>query len=220
MRNEFILAVKTETLNEVGLTGIAQALYQLQVEELLPHLQKGIVLGQREALESDEAFHQLLPYIVLTKKFRGVNYYFTYRRGKGVGEGRLQGNVSIGIGGHIDLADAQHQNSVLDPMLTIISSTRREIEEEVEFTCPNGDLNLGFKSLGVLVDNSNAVGRVHLGLVFLGILSDEDGTATCKEPELETLGWYTAEQLLDSGLPLEKWTEILALHFAEEDKLV
>lgn len=217
MRPEFIVAVKTAALDNQNLDGIDQSLYLLQVHELMPHLESSLILGQREALESDETHRQLLPYIVLTKNFDGVTKYFAYRRGKGIGESRLQGNVSIGIGGHIDMADVQHAGSILDPMRTIISSIQRELNEEVLFNSNSGeDIDLSFSSLGALVDNSNAVGRVHLGLVFHAHLG-ENGDATCAEEELETLGWFTGAELLDSGLPLENWTQILCLHFAESE---
>lgn len=218
-KNELILAVKTAALNYQNLHGNDQSLYLLQVHELLPVIANDLILGHRDTLEGDENHRQLLPYIVLTKTFDGVTKYFAYRRGKGVGEARLSGNVSIGVGGHIDLADIQHVGSVLAPMETVIASVQRELQEEIEFHSESGeDLDMRFSSVGALVDNSNPVGKVHLGLVLQAHLEGENGDAKCAEEELETLGWYTASELLDSGMPLENWTKILCLQFAEAEE--
>lgn len=218
-KNEMILAVKTAALNYQNLTGNDQSLYLLQIHELLPVIANDLILGHRETLEGDENHRQLLPYIVLTKTVDGVIKYFAYRRGKGVGEARLSGNVSIGVGGHIDLADVQHIDSVLAPMETVIAAVQRELQEEIEFSSTNGgDLDLKLASFGALVDNSNPVGKVHLGLVLQAVLAGES-EVQCKEEELETLGWYTATELLDSGLPLENWTKILCLQLAEAEEV-
>ena len=220
MKAEFILAVKTAALDVQNLHGNDQPLYLLQVPELLPYLQKDLILGQREALEADETHRQLLPYIVLRKMFGDVTKYFAYRRGKGVGEARLSGNVSIGVGGHIDMVDIQHADSVIDPMATIAGSVQRELEEEIEFStegmAEGEEGEVLFHSVGALVDNSNAVGKVHLGLVFTATV-DENTDVKCAEEELETLGWFTATELLAAGLPLENWTNILLEHFAESE---
>jgi len=211
---QFILAVENETLIKAGLTGVEQELHVLQVQDFLPHIQGGIVIGQREALEVDESKRQILPYITLTKKIDGVQKFFAYRRGKGVGESRLSGNVSIGVGGHIDLADVVHTGSVIDTMSTVITAVTRELGEEIEFT---GDGDVGFNSIGAIVENTNAVGRVHMALSILGIVS-EDTEVKCAEEELETLGWFTAKELLNSGLPLENWTKILCNFLAENEE--
>lgn len=219
MKLESILAVSSQVLIERGLTGEDQSLYQLQVQDFLPHIHHGLILGQREALEKDETYRQLLPYVVLTKQFGDTLKFFAYRRGKGVGEARLSGNVSIGVGGHIDMADIVADSSILNAMGTVVRSVQRELEEEIDFstTVEGADSDIRFNSIGAIVDNSNSVGKVHLGLAFTALLS-ENTEAKCAEEELETLGWFTAAELLDSGLPLENWTQILCLHLAEAEE--
>ncbi len=60
-------------------------------------------------------YRQVLPYVVARQKQPDGSYvYYRYRRTKGVGESRLAGNGSIGYGGHVDLADIVHHNSVID----------------------------------------------------------------------------------------------------------
>lgn len=55
--------------------------------------------------EKDERFIQLLPYLTFWKKVDGRIQLFTYQRGKGVGEGRLAMNCSVGVGGHVNPID-------------------------------------------------------------------------------------------------------------------
>lgn len=209
MKAEFILACRTTILQAHSLTGYDMPLYQCDFADVLPHIQEGMILGQREALEKDPSYRQVLPYVVMAKTEDGKTKVFAYRRGKGVGEARLSGNVSIGIGGHIDLADVVVEGSVVDTMGTILKSMSRELGEEVVLQDAGESLELG--SLGILLDNSNDVGKVHMGMVILATLP-EGADAECREEELETLGFMTPQELLDSGLPLENWTRILCEH--------
>lgn len=214
MKAEFILACSTAVLAANNLTGDDQALYRCDFVQALPYLQEGVVLGQREALEKDESKRQFLPYVVMSKEEDGKIKVFAYRRGKGVGEARLSGNVSIGIGGHIDMVDVIHDDSVINVVGTIMNAMSRELGEEVILQDAGEALNLG--SIGILLDNSNAVGKVHMGMVILAQLPPE-AKVECKEEELETLGFMTPQELLDSGLPLENWTKILCESFVGEE---
>lgn len=60
---------------------------------------------RRDWCEKDTRFIQLLPYIIFFKKIDGEYYLFVYQRGKGVGEERLAGGCSVGVGGHINPLD-------------------------------------------------------------------------------------------------------------------
>lgn len=209
MKAEFVLACKTSVLEANNLTGVDMPIYQCDFADVLPHLQHGVILGQREALEKDESARQFLPYVLLAKVVNGETKVFAYRRGKGVGESRLSGNVSIGIGGHIDMVDVVAEGSVVDTFKTVMKAMSREMSEEIILDKIGESLQMG--SLGILLDNSNDVGKVHMGMVIVAQLPEE-ATAECREEELETLGFMTPRELLDSGLPLENWTRILCEH--------
>lgn len=209
-RPQHILAVHSKLI-DVSLE-LKQGLNQLSLEEFIAAASSSLIIGERDALEVDEAFRQLLPYVVLTRAGAdGKSQFFTYQRGKGIGEGRLLGKVSIGLGGHIDLMDIVHEKSVIDLTRTIGNAMGRELQEEVVFTNPTAgeDSEVNIFSIGTLVDNTDTVGRVHLGLVMNAQIGEDVGVA-CAEPELTTLGFYSAEDLLKSGLPLENWTRIIA----------
>lgn len=208
---QFIIGVKNNTL--VDKIGLAEGLNPVDIMTIAGEMQEGIVIGQREALESDESVRQVLPYVILSQfdSSVGLMKYITYRRTKKVGESRLAGNVSVGWGGHIDLVDVQHQDSVIDLIGTIGVAVNREITEEVLFLNPeaaSGDMvDLSLLSVGILLDNSNDVGKVHMGVIINGQLP-EGTIVQCAEEELEIMTPMTASELLNSGLPLENWTRI------------
>ena len=75
----------------------------------------------RSTCETDPAFKQLIPYVVLTCG----DLVFHYRRGAGGTEARLRAKRSVGIGGHINDADAGAADPFRAGML-------REVCEEID----------------------------------------------------------------------------------------
>jgi predicted NUDIX family phosphoesterase len=106
----------------------------------------------RSEVETDPAFKQLIPYVVL--KCGGD--LFHYRRGAAGTEARLRALRSVGIGGHISEEDAAGGG---DPYRT---GMLRELAEEVEIGCGRAERLLGF-----INDDRTPVGSVHLGVVHL-----------------------------------------------------
>jgi len=110
-----------------------------------------------EGVENNPVWQQIIPYIVLRRK----NLFFIYERG-GAGsayqEKRLQGRVSCGIGGHVESQDRH-----------LMRALYRELNEEVVFTLFNSSAPVQFDGqveiLGLVKDDTNDVGRVHLGVV-------------------------------------------------------
>ena len=111
---------------------------------------------ERSVAENDDNFKQLIPYILLTNS-QGL--LATYpRRGT---EARLHGSWSLGLGGHINTSD----QSQTDPQTwrnLLYTGLKRELSEEFPSSVP-GHTHF----LGVINENLSAVGRVHLGVVFL-----------------------------------------------------
>ena len=70
------------------------------------------------------------------------------------GDARLHGKASIGVGGHL--------NPVDDGEDALMAGLRREWHEELET-----DWEPEFELVGLLNDDSNPVGAVHLGVVFV-----------------------------------------------------
>ena len=103
----------------------------------------------RPAAEQDPTHKQLIPYVVV----RDGEHVFLMHRTDAGGDARLHGKVSIGVGGHL--------NPVDEGADALISGLRREWAEELE-----ADWEPAFELIGLLNDDSNPVGAVHLGVVF------------------------------------------------------
>jgi predicted NUDIX family phosphoesterase len=108
----------------------------------------------RSEVEDDPSFQQIIPYVV----FRSGALVFTYVRGKSGGESRLRRLRSLGVGGHVAEADADGRTTIEAYDMALL----RELEEEVDIRSPGQ-----IRRLGLINDDSNPVGRVHLGVVHL-----------------------------------------------------
>ena len=157
---------------------------------LAPRL--GSFLARRD-VEDDPGFKQIIPYVI----FRSGDAVFTYRRGKTQGEARLHRLRSLGVGGHVAEADADGQ-STLDAYELAL---RRELDEEVAIGS-EGVL----RRVGLINDDSNAVGAVHLGVVYVyeldrpSVTPREEGLADPEFLEVSDLRRYLGE--------FETWSQI------------
>jgi len=104
---------------------------------------------ERPLAEVDPAFKQLIPYVVVRD---GARVFLMERTDAG-GDPRLHGRASIGVGGHLNPVDRGE-----DPLT---DGLRREWSEELV-----ADWEPEFRLVGLLNDDSNPVGSVHLGVVF------------------------------------------------------
>ena len=210
----------------------ANPLNQYSYEQWLQEAQSHLVIREREALETDPTYRQLLPYVLVEQVgLDGVTRYTPYRRTKQVGEARLAGNVSVGFGGHIDLSDVYiDDKSCIGLQETIASAAARELVEELciaidglvlteaekedlFFYAPVSPLRM---SGYFILDNANDVGRVHVGLVFIARLP-ANFSVSCQETELQSMTAMTARELLDADLPLEPWTRIILSELVAPD---
>ena len=175
-----------------------------------------VVIARRADLEKDPSFRQIIPYFMLIDRQNG-NVILPYSRGNKGGESRLADNVSIGFGGHVDLIDLRcDENSMVDLLSTIMSAVYRELSEEVDLPQPEGsdkDRILGLFDVGVLIDNSNEVGKVHAGVV-IAINIDTSLPFGVKEEGTAILVPGTPRQILDAGYNLESWSKIVLEHLA------
>lgn len=198
---QYILAVTSESLGD-----LQQGMNIVSLNTFVVKAEDNLVIKQRAKLEQEPEFRQIIPYVCVATQHDDKLLFWPYRRTETSGEARLQGNVSIGFGGHIDLVDVIHENSVIDLFQTIGAAAAREIGEELDLAGAGEEVAI-FDN-GILIDDSNDVGKVHLGVILTTMLPPEV-TPTSKEDALEILPAMSARELLDSGLPLESWTEIV-----------
>lgn len=147
----------------------------------------------RSEVEDDPGFKQIIPYVV----FRSNGAVFCYTRGKSQGEARLHRLRSLGVGGHVAEDDADGR-ATLDAYEMAL---RRELDEEVEIRSAGS-----IRRVGLINDDSNPVGQVHLGVVHVYDLETpevgprEDGLA-----EAEFLQIARVRDLRDG---FETWSQI------------
>lgn len=116
----------------------------------------------RSVMETDFGYKQIIPYLVYT--YQGK--YFLMQRKSDASEARLRNKLTLGIGGHIRQEDMEpyyaEASKGLEKGNSLFAWALREFHEEVEYAG-----NVSVKPLGILNDDSNDVGKVHIGFVFL-----------------------------------------------------
>ena len=144
----------------------------------------------REEAEANPAFKQIIPYVSI---IQGRRVFASKRLSRG-GEARLHNLVSIGFGGHINPSDS-HDDPLMDGL-------RRELREEVLIERPGG-----LRFLGIINDDTNDVGRVHLGLLFT---IDAEGDVAVLETEKLEGFWIEADELQYHSEKMEDWSRMAA----------
>lgn len=172
----------------------------------------GRFLG-RDRVETDEAWRQVIPYVLLRDPH---GRYFVYRRLPASGEARLVDLHSLGVGGHINdealVAGLTVRGEGLRPNL-IADALHRELREELVLDHP-ADGELGTMALlGFLALSATPVDRVHVGVVTVVELAAEHvGACDVRERDkLAAVGWYGPDQLrrLADEVPFEGWSRTL-----------
>jgi dihydrofolate reductase len=238
-----ILAIDKDFTDNLPGMGLTHGLTRLSAEEYKTWLSivgAETVIRQRDGLEANPFYRQLLPYSPVVfqddEAFRQglpINWdtdeISSYQRTKKVGEERLGGKFSVGYGGHVDHLDVKvNDQSVLDIETTINTNLQREVaNEELIFVDADGlqatplktPSLFRFEHLGFIRDDSDNVGKVHLGLVNL-IVVPKSLKAKVAEEELIDGPRGTVKELLASGLKFENWSRIVLEALAGVDSTV
>lgn len=162
----------------------------------LKHCYKNSLFLERDFLEGNPCFKQIIPYVVIMDP--NEEKLFSYSRSGS--ESRLKDLYSIGIGGHINPCDFRND---LDE--TIYQATKRELEEELTepYCVPINKNSLHVQGL-IYLDDSNAVNQDHIGVVLkLIAYSAED---LKMNSEGKDSAWRTVEDL--KKVRLEPWSKI------------
>lgn len=190
---EQVMVVKTELFHECGYFQGFCADTEKYLETLLD--QNNTHYLPRNDMEEDPGFKQLIPYCIFQHlDASGQPSIFQYTRGSGGGETRLRAKKSVGIGGHISTLDA-HDDSPYD------LGMRRELEEEVIIE------TVYTQSLvGLINDDENDVGKVHLGIVHL--FNVEQPNVQSRETEIAEAGFAPVSQIMADIDGYETWSKI------------
>jgi len=161
--------------------------------DFLRRIREGGFFLERDRAERDPEFKQIIPYTVVLAEEK----VFAFRRLEAQAEIRLRRKSSIGIGGHIDLADAG-----ADP---VGAGCRRELHEELAI-----DGSVEPEPVGVLNDDRDEVGSVHFGLVHCLRTSSE--AVRIRETDRMEGGFVGLDELhgrVRRGEDFESWSRLL-----------
>lgn len=153
------------------------------------------------------AFIQIIPYYL----FRNQGRYLRYLRTTTGGDARLHGKISVGIGGHIDLADViGNAEGQIDLEATLSLAGKREADEEIGVAIDEQ----AFRYIGTIYATDTEVDRVHVGVVGVCDLTDVQAAAIVNNHEIGdhafmTLADVKSEADADENKTLETWTRLV-----------
>lgn len=160
------------------------------------------VLRARPECETDETMYQIIPYITVTNSEHKL---YTYVRGKAGDEGRLHDKLSVGLGGHVDAAPLP------GGLLALLQAeAARELNEETGILVGNPGV---FQFAHTIVDHSDEVGRVHLGLLT-NYTVDDTQLISAEDKVIEQGSFRSLENLYSPEVfpYLEKWSQHVVAH--------
>lgn len=166
-----------------------QGINNQNVEKMITTITHNQEYMERALAETNFSYKQIIPYMIFT--FEGK--YFVMQRRANASEQRLAGKLSLGIGGHMNKEDMDGK--------TMFDWAHREFEEEVSYT---GKLKI--TTLGILNDDSNDVGKVHLGLV---ILAQGDNGQIAIKSEHKSGELLTKDECFQKFDKFESWSQTI-----------
>ena len=194
-QEEQVLVVERKVLEQAGsFQGLAFDVQRYLREIFVPGVPRFL---PRSQVEKDPSYKQLIPYVIVS--FDGK--YLSYVRGKRAGEARLLNLRSIGIGGHINPIDADNSSLFAYLYENYLTAVEREVTEEVAVETSHTD-----SIVALLNDESNEVGRVHLGIVHYWIL---DAPKVKKREQMITqMTFMTPAELQEVRDTMETWSQL------------
>ena len=165
---------------------------------------------ERRYAERTPTLKQVIPYSIVVRRGTSLGgEVLCLRRTRRGGEARLHDKLSIGVGGHINPVDAA---KVLDGEVLrrdcLRAATHREVAQE-ELTI-DGPYEVA--AVGLLNDDTNSVGAVHVGLVQVVTV---DGSVTVRETDQLEGSFAPVDELLRklaAGANFETWSSLLIPH--------
>jgi len=145
---------------------------------------------RRGDVEDDPTWKQVIPYLVV----RDGERYLLMRRTRAGGDARLFERYSIGVGGHLNPGDGD-----------VLGALRREWREEVA-----ADFEPDFSFVGLLNDDEDPVGAVHLGFVYTADVAGRP--VAIRETEKLSGEFRTPGEVAAVADAMESWSRLLFEH--------
>ncbi|WP_440650413.1 NUDIX domain-containing protein [Bacillus subtilis] len=201
-KKEIVLAVRSDLLFDEG-SRFQGFISKVRGQHLVNNLAlaEAITRGDADYDETGDfsGYKQLISYGVVRAEDTGR--VFAYKRLEKSGEEKLRGLGSVGIGGHMNpVKDA----TTIEEVLRL--NTYREVQEELNISEPLDDV----KMIGFINDDSNDVGKRHIGIVYEVVVSSENTVSVNETENLEGY-WLTNDEFkkIDSNT-YENWTVLLS----------
>ncbi len=128
----------------------------IDLETLRPHL----FFAERDYMERNAHYKQLIPYLILTRAAGGPPRVLAYQRRDDHSEKRLGGLWSVGFGGHIEPLDRDAPD--VATLGLVRAAALRELKEETGLRVPLDKL----VTAGYINSDREAVSSVHFGVVY------------------------------------------------------
>jgi predicted NUDIX family phosphoesterase len=188
---EFVYVIKREILDLPE-----QGIFKIE-KNIIEKIENNGFFVNRSHAENDPDFKQIIPYILI---FKGEDI-FVFKRLKGGGEKRLHNLFSIGVGGHINPVEIENGLRKI-----IHKGALRELSEEVNLTSIQNE----FKYYCLLNDDTNSVGKVHLGVV-MGLELEENENLKINEIDSLSGEFVNLKDLFNRNRQdnFETWSEII-----------
>lgn len=193
MKTELTLAVPTEKLWK-QLDYKKNAVIKVVNSDVMTKILSYGIFEHRNLLEEDPSHKQIIPYAVICCN----DEVFLFHRTKKQTESRLHNLYSLGVGGHmnpygnrIDIAYMRHE-------------LEREMSEEV---LVHNDCHIEeLVPVGFINDDTNEVGKVHLGVLYRIVLNNK--SIEINEKDKMTGEWVKISELKDYYPQMESWSKI------------
>lgn len=183
---ERVMVVKREDL-AAWLRDPAPALIRGDLDALLTIVEERHFFIDRPIAEESPQYKQIIPYVVI----RHEDDFFLLKRTAKQTEARLHHKLSLGVGGHIN-----------PDTPTLRAGLQKELDEEVFIDDP-----YTLELLGIINDDTTAVGSVHLGVVYL--LHASSNAVRVRETE-KMSGELVPRLALDAQREaMESWSQIV-----------
>lgn len=169
------------------------------------------IFAPRSMIETMYGFKQPVSYLVVHD---GDGRIMQAKRTKKSVDNRIHDKFTIGFGGHISLFDAYNGCEEFDLEYLKAAfeyNAQRELYEELGRNSSDD-----FDVVCMINDDSNDVGKVHLGLVAFVRL---EGAPKASD-EHTTISWLDlagVKEQLGNGVTLENWSRFLAEELVRED---
>jgi predicted NUDIX family phosphoesterase len=183
----------------------------------LDRLAERLIFAEREPMERNAHYKQIIPYLVLERGVGGGARVLAYQRRAGHTERRLGGLWSVGFGGHIEPLDRSDERVRIAGL--VAAAALRELEEETGLDRTVEQL----ERIGYVNSEREEVSSVHFGVVYrvrlddLRADDDELCARICARSEPHRARWFARDDLralvqpgaAPDGGSFEDWSRIL-----------